>query len=227
MHKRQHLGKHLGIILLGLIAWAGCGLKPKPIYFNPPREKRPKATASDSTGSSTKATATAGRTAAADSANIGDVGITADEAVAAAAPADADQAEKMREYSLSSASYERRLANELLPFLDTPYKYGGETTRGVDCSGLVMQVYKKALDIDLPHKAAYQYKMGKAVKKAQLMPGDLVFFHETKSRRIGHVGIYLNEGKFIHSMSGKGVVISKLEEGYWRKYYAGARRIIL
>jgi len=210
MHKRQHLG----IILLGLLALAGCGLKPKPIYFNPPREKPHAAVDPKSS-------------VLADSANVGDVGITADEAVAAAAPADADQAEQIRDYSLSSASYEHRLARELLPFLDTAYQYGGETTRGVDCSGLVMQVYKKAFNIDLPHKAAYQYKLGKKVKKPQLMPGDLVFFYKTKSRHIGHVGIYLNEGKFIHSMSGKGVVISKLDEGYWRKYYAGARRIIM
>lgn len=149
----------------------------------------------------------------------GDVGATPEDA-------ELRPASEPRNYSLSASTLSWRLAEELLPFLHTPYKYGGEDTSGVDCSGLTKVVYEKAFSIVLPHKAALQIRQGKRVKRTQLMAGDLVFFYQKNRRRINHVGLYLADDQFIHSASSKGVVISDLNSPYWQKHYAGARRLL-
>ncbi len=129
-------------------------------------------------------------------------------------------------YALNSSMVARNLATELRPYLNAPYKYGGESPAGVDCSGLVKQVYENGFNIFLPHKASYQYDLGQSISPRRLLAGDLVFFFGKRHRDIGHVGIYLGQRRFIHSMSKRGVVISDLNKGYWKKYYAGARRIL-
>jgi len=105
----------------------------------------------------------------------------------------------------------------------TPYKYGGLTLRGVDCSGFVLQTYKKLFKIKLPRQTQYQVKKGKRVYINQLRAGDLVFFKTGFNVR--HVGIYLEKGKFVHASSSKGVVISSLYTGYWKSKYWQARRL--
>ncbi|MCA9742902.1 MAG: C40 family peptidase [Deferribacteres bacterium] len=144
-------------------------------------------------------------------------------------PADSEvePASAPRNYSLSSSTLSWRLAEELLPFLHAPYKYGGDDTTGVDCSGLTMAVYESAFALKLPHKAALQFRKGKRVKRRQLMAGDLVFFYQKNRPHIGHVGLYLADDQFIHSVGNKGVVISDLSSPYWQKIYAGARRYLL
>lgn len=109
---------------------------------------------------------------------------------------------------------------------DTPYRWGGHTpSSGFDCSGLVRYVFRRALGVDLPHRARLQYDKGKAVKRSQLEPGDLVFFH-TEGSRISHVGIYLDDGRFLHApRSGEDVRVSRLDNPYWKRHYAGARRL--
>lgn len=143
------------------------------------------------------------------------------------ADATSSSARELGTYSLGMSSLVWQLANQLLPYLKTPYLFGGESEQGIDCSGLTMMVYKNGFNIDLPHKAALQYKMGRSVSRRELLAGDLVFFYEQRGRNIGHVGIYIDDDQFIHSMSGKGVVISDLTTGYWKKYFAGARRMLL
>lgn len=106
------------------------------------------------------------------------------------------------------------------PWLGTPYKYGGTTKAGVDCSGFVMQLYKQVLGKDMPHNAAKMYKLGKKVSKPR--EGDLVFFGSFWD--IDHVGIYLEGDRFVHSSSSKGVTVSKMDDVYWSKRYQGARR---
>ena len=104
------------------------------------------------------------------------------------------------------------------------YRYGGMTTRGMDCSGLVARVLA-IHGIDAPHNSRALYRLGRAVSRRDLRPGDLVFF-DTNGRGISHVGIYVGEGKFIHASSGRGRVrIDTLEEGYYHRKYAGARRV--
>lgn len=104
------------------------------------------------------------------------------------------------------------------------YRYGGLTTRGIDCSGLVVRVLR-AHGIEAPHNSKALYRLGTPVSRDKLDPGDLVFFHTTRPG-ISHVGIYIGNSKFIHASSGKGrVAVSRLDQGYYRRRFVGARRI--
>ncbi|WP_297062896.1 NlpC/P60 family protein [uncultured Duncaniella sp.] len=115
------------------------------------------------------------------------------------------------------------LLTEAKSWLGTPYKYGGEDKRGVDCSGLVLKVYKSALDIKLPRNSAEQAGYCSPLQKNQLMPGDLIFFATSGSRKkVSHVGIYVGDGKMVHSSSSKGVIVSNISDDYYVRTYAGA-----
>jgi cell wall-associated NlpC family hydrolase len=109
-------------------------------------------------------------------------------------------------------------------YLKTPYRFGGESPKGFDCSGFVKFVYDKN-GKKLPRSADVQYMQGKKVDQSKLKPGDLVFF-TTYAPGASHVGIYYGSGKFIHTSSSRGVMISRLDETYWKPRYLGARRII-
>ena len=108
--------------------------------------------------------------------------------------------------------------------LGSPYKWGGTTTDGFDCSGFTMYVFQKA-GVKLPHQSKAQAEMGQAVKKEDLQPGDLVFFN-TSGQGISHVGIYLGDNVFIHSATDKGVIKSSLNEPYYAERYVTARRVL-
>jgi cell wall-associated NlpC family hydrolase len=111
-------------------------------------------------------------------------------------------------------------------YLGTPYKYGGASPGGFDCSGFTSYIYSQ-FGISLYRTAAGQYGNGIAVSKADLIPGDLVFFC-CYSSGIDHVGIYAGNGQIIHSSSPRsgGVIYSTLNSGYYANTYVGARRII-
>ncbi|WP_081303071.1 C40 family peptidase [Gilliamella sp. App6-5] len=106
---------------------------------------------------------------------------------------------------------------------NTPYRYGGTTLAGSDCSALVMNFFKNKLSKTLPRSAAEQAKLGVKVKKPKA--GDLVFFKTGRSRSGLHVGIYYADGKFLHASTSKGVTYSNLNESYWKKHYWMARRL--
>jgi cell wall-associated NlpC family hydrolase len=108
-------------------------------------------------------------------------------------------------------------------WLGTPYRWGGSSRRGIDCSAFVQQFVRSNLDIELPRTTASQRYEGIHVDKADLLPGDLVFFSR---RGVRHVGVYLGNGEFIHASSSNGVVVSNLTEGYYNRQYWMARRII-
>ena len=110
-------------------------------------------------------------------------------------------------------------------FLGAPYRLGGETKAGIDCSGLVMHVYRQYAGFKLPHNTKKLYQLVKRVDKDDLVYGDLVFFSDGWFS-VSHVGIYIEEGKFVHSMKGFGVIVSALDEDYYKKRYRGARRVI-
>lgn len=109
---------------------------------------------------------------------------------------------------------------------DVPYVRGGHSpTTGFDCSGFVRYVFAHAIGLRLPANSAGQFLAGIKVKRDDMQPGDLVFFHTGGRKRISHVGIYLDNGRFIHSPSaGKSVEVSSLADAYWSKRFAGARR---
>jgi cell wall-associated NlpC family hydrolase len=113
-------------------------------------------------------------------------------------------------------------------FMGAPYKYGGNSLRGMDCSAYVKKIYE-IFDVELPRSAREQYKVGNKITREELAVGDLVFF---KTRRYAkyptHVGIFIGDGNFIHASSGKsrlGVKIDTLTSGYYSGAYIGATRI--
>ena len=118
-------------------------------------------------------------------------------------------------------------ARKALSFRGVPYRFGGRSRNGVDCSGLIQTVWKQ-YGAYLPRTSVAQYKSGAAVPKPQMKPGDLVFFKNTYKRGISHVGIYVGEGKFVHAANKrKGVIVTALSEPYWANRWAGARRVSL
>jgi len=107
----------------------------------------------------------------------------------------------------------------------TPYRWGMSRPGGFDCSGFTKYIYGRK-GVTLPRTAAEQYHAGRAVGHRNMKPGDLVFFHTTRSG-ISHVGMYVGNGKFVHSSSSKsgGVRVDSLDSGYYNKAFRGARRV--
>lgn len=108
---------------------------------------------------------------------------------------------------------------------DIRYQRGGRApTTGFDCSGFVRYVFAHSIGLDLPTNSASQFLAGLKVKRNEMKTGDLVFFR-TRGKAISHVGMYIANGQFIHSPSaGKTVRVDSLNEAYWSKHFAGAKR---
>ncbi len=107
--------------------------------------------------------------------------------------------------------------------LDRPYRYGGHTPDGFDCSGLVYYVYQRS-GIGIPRTARDQLRGARPVPLRNLTPGDLLFFRE-RDEKASHVGLYVGEGRFIHaSTSQRAVTLSHLNNPYWKKQLIGAGR---
>ncbi|MBB1486071.1 NlpC/P60 family protein [Oceanospirillum sediminis] len=115
------------------------------------------------------------------------------------------------------------LYSEYQHWKGTRYALGGMNRRGIDCSGLTYMVYKKQFGIELPRTTLYQSKAGQWIKRSELRPGDLVFFKtESKAR---HVGIYVEGNQFLHASTSKGVMLSTLDNPYWKEKYWHSRRV--
>ena len=106
---------------------------------------------------------------------------------------------------------------------NTRYRIGGLSRDGIDCSGFAHVTFKSRLGIILPRSTEFQAELGEEIDKSELRAGDLVFFRTIKSGR--HVGVYLEDGKFLHASSSQGVTISGLAESYWKSAYWKAKRL--
>jgi cell wall-associated NlpC family hydrolase len=110
-------------------------------------------------------------------------------------------------------------------YLGKPYAGKGETQKGYDCSEFVCAVYEEYASIHLPRTTENMFKAGRPVKAGDLMFGDLVFF-DTGGRGVSHVGIYVGFDEFVHASTSNGIIISNLNEDYYRKRYIGSRRVM-
>ena len=131
---------------------------------------------------------------------------------------------KTKKLPKREASIRQKLETEYRKCKGVPYKYGGTTYKGFDCSGFVQSIYKKALKINLPRSTKGMLKKGILVSKSNLKIGDLVFFKPINNYR--HVGIFMGNHIFMHVSTSKGVTMSSLKESYWRKCYFQSRRIL-
>lgn len=106
----------------------------------------------------------------------------------------------------------------------TPYRLGGQSKEGVDCSLFVNAIFDNYFDIDLPTNTRAQLNVGEGIRRAGVRTGDLVFFRT--GRKTLHVGIAVNRGEFLHASTSNGVMISKLGNSYWRNRFLAARRVL-
>jgi cell wall-associated NlpC family hydrolase len=122
----------------------------------------------------------------------------------------------------SAGATSASLEKVIRPWMGTPYRYGGSSRSGTDCSGFVMRVMKAWKDIDLPHSTREGWKMGKRISRGSLEPGDVVYFGSWSG--VSHSGIYVGNNHFVHASSSKGVIRTSLDNSYWKPKYKGARR---
>ncbi|WP_373190648.1 NlpC/P60 family protein [Halomonas sp.] len=106
----------------------------------------------------------------------------------------------------------------------TPYRLGGSSRRGIDCSALVQNIFSDTFRLDLPRTTEQQVHAGLKIKRNALRPGDLVFFRSRGGYR--HVGIYVGEGRFLHASTSRGVMMSNLDNRYWQRHFWQARRTL-
>jgi len=120
-----------------------------------------------------------------------------------------------------------KVVSNALNFKGTKYQYGGSTSAGMDCSGLIFTSFNQA-NINLPRTSFEQSKKGVRIAISEVKKGDLLFFKTSSKNRISHVGLVINAMpnniEFIHSSSSKGVIITSLNETYWSKAFSVAKR---
>lgn len=107
----------------------------------------------------------------------------------------------------------------------TPYRLGGQSRNGIDCSAFVQTTFLNRFGISLPRTTRDQAQVGRKINKADIQTGDLVFFRTGRGPNGYHVGVYVKEDKFLHASTKGGVIYSSLNSPYWRKVYWQARRI--
>lgn len=143
-----------------------------------------------------------------------------------AAPAEVSESPKPPP-AMSVSSLDEAKASLMQAYRDwegTPYKLGGASQDGVDCSQFVNIVFDRYFSIDLPTNTRTQLNKGESIRRVGIRTGDLVFFRT--GRKTLHVGIAVNRGEFLHASTSNGVMISKLGNSYWRNRFLEARRVL-
>lgn len=136
--------------------------------------------------------------------------------------------EQKKQFKLSQnpkkkTSVKHKLETHYKKYKAVPYKYGGTSIKGFDCSGFVQFTYKHLFNINLPRTTGLMLKEGNSVSKRKLQVGDLVLFRTSKRYR--HVGIFMGNNLFMHVSTKKGLMKSNLDNPYWLKRYLTSRRI--
>jgi murein DD-endopeptidase len=136
----------------------------------------------------------------------------------------AGNAERSRGGAPASRDAAAQAVSYAQEMIGKPYRYGGASPAGFDCSGLVQYSYRRA-GIHLPRATPAQRQAATLISVRNLRPGDLLFFHQ-EGKKASHVGLYMGGGRFVHApSSGKHVRINSLKEDFWKKHFAEARRI--
>ncbi len=123
-----------------------------------------------------------------------------------------------------SVDVKSRLMDQYASWKGVHYRLGGDSKRGIDCSAFVQTTFRDQFGLSLPRSTFQQQNTGHPVQRAKLRPGDLVLFRFGPTGR--HIGIYLGNNNFVHASSSSGVMISNLNEHYWKTHYRQARRIL-
>jgi lipoprotein Spr len=123
-----------------------------------------------------------------------------------------------------SATSNMKLFNFVYDWIGTPYRFGGNTKKGVDCSAFTKQLYDQVFNLDIKRNSRDIFSMVSPISKDDLKEGDLVFF-KIHSRSISHIGIYLGNSRFAHA-SLKGVAISSLDDAYYSRYFYKGGRVL-
>ncbi|NBC64571.1 MAG: hydrolase Nlp/P60 [Bacteroidetes bacterium] len=121
-------------------------------------------------------------------------------------------------------SVQKQLHNAHREWKGTPYRFGGETSNGIDCSAFTQQVFRDFFNKDLPRHTRKQLREGTGIRRRSIKTGDLIFFKT--GRRSLHVGISMGDGDFLHASVTSGVMISNIGESYWATRFLGARRVL-
>jgi lipoprotein Spr len=137
-------------------------------------------------------------------------------------PADSDESRYTAEASLFDKAKFSKVINR---YMGAPYRSGGYGRLGIDCSGLVYAVFRDYDNRHLPTQTGKLFRVLPGVRLDQIRYGDLVFF-SIDGKRVSHVGIYIGDNKFVHASVSRGVVVSSLDEDYYRESLAGVRRVI-
>ena len=124
----------------------------------------------------------------------------------------------------AAAPVEQRLRQAAHDWEGTPHRIGGLDRSGIDCSGLVVRIYADLFDHQLPRTTGALARAGRSAGRRALRPGDLVLFRIPDRKQ--HVGIFLGREEFVHASASRGVMISRLDESYWRRAFRTARRIL-
>lgn len=125
-----------------------------------------------------------------------------------------------------NSTLKEKMLMEIIKYLNTPYKYGGNSADGIDCSAFTRTVYNDVLSVELSRSAKEQYQQGTRIDQPEgLKFGDLVFFNTRRRVKPGHVGIYIGDNLFAHASSRNGVIVSSLDQGYYSRRFMGGRRI--
>ena len=138
--------------------------------------------------------------------------------------------EKNQRLLISGTSSEIRtvkLQNALLKSFEnwkgTRYAFGGDSSRGIDCSALTRRVYREVFSFELPRVTKDQIKVGRHVSRHNLKPGDILYFRP--DGKYNHTAVYLGNSLFINASSSKGVILSSMEHSYWSKYFVHGVRV--